>query len=134
MAFFRNFNPNENSQFKIGHRLHEGYKVIGDIIEINEDLNICKISFTDVKGKNKKIWFHLFTGNAVTLPKSGQEWAEDVPSDSEKAYYLTGEPIYIYDIDPAADMFYQNEQLQAQRMRQAEESESKKNSKVDKIN
>lgn len=107
MGMFRRFAIHEGFNYiKIRHKVYRDFHAIGSIGEIRDDLNIAKITFTDTNGKIKSYWFHLFTGNVVNLPKKKGNWATDVPNDSEKAYMLSIEPVYPYDLDPTLDKNY----------------------------
>lgn len=106
MGFLRNFFPNEMGYFKIYHKNYRNFSAIGMITEYKNELNICKVSFKDVNGKQRNYWFHLFTGNVVTLPRKEGQWAKDVDSSSEKAYCLSKDIVRPYDLDPKMDINY----------------------------
>lgn len=107
MGFIRRYLRGEDVlHTKIYHKVYQDFHAIGEVIKERPELNIAKVKFIDVKGKEKSYWFHLFTGMVVTLPKKKGEFATDVPMDSEKAYALSVEPVRLYDLDPTADINY----------------------------
>lgn len=132
MGFIRRFlKEYDRSHVKIYHKVHHDFHTIGEVLKENSDLNIAKIKFIDVKGKEKSYWFHLFTGMVVTLPKKKGEFATDVPNNSEKAYALSIEPVYLYDLDPTADINYKPKEETVES--QEKDPESNPNEKIEKI-
>lgn len=140
MGFARRFLLNSSFIYvKIRHRTNKNFHTIGIFERTDDKLNIAKVSFTDANGKKVKQWFHLFTGNSVTLPKKEGEWAKDIPFTSKKAYMLSVEPVYPYDIDPTMDKNYERNKkrdlgnLSESRIIIEDDPESNKNKNVKKI-
>lgn len=130
MAFLRRFlKGSDVAHVKIYHKVYQDFHAIGNVVKEDPNLNIAKIKFIDVNGKEKNYWFHLFTGMVVTLPKKGEKYAKDVPFDSKKAYALSIEPVRLYELDPTADMNYVPKKTGSNEV----DSESNPNTSVDKL-
>lgn len=133
MGFLRRYRINDLSMIKIYHQKYGDFKTIGECIQVRDELNICKIKFTDRNGKEQKYWFHFFTGSVVTLPRKNEKWAKDVDPDSEKAYHLSSEPIMSWELDPTTDILYK-EHLKKENREEHIDEESLKNVSINKIN
>lgn len=131
MGFVRRYFRSDEMIIRIYHKVYKDFRVIGNLIEIRENLNIAKVQFIDKDGKEKKYWFHLFTGMVVTLPKKGEKYAKDVPLNSEKAYFLSNDPIHSYDLDPT---LLQNYKPKNTKNTEDKDSESNPNKSINKIN
>ena len=111
MGFVKRFTPNDGGYFKIRHYSQKGFETIGRMISIKEELNICKVLFKDLQGKERRYWFNMFTGKCVALPKKGEEWAKTYANNHDKAYFLTLDPVHLYDIDPSMDINFQGKKI-----------------------
>ena len=130
MGFARRFHVGDGEYYiKLRHRLYDDFHVIGEVMEVNDELNIAKIQFTDRSGKLKKYWFHLFTGNVVSVPRKHGEFARDVDQRSEKANFLSIEPVYPYDLDPKMDINYKRSEYGIEE----EDEESNPNESISKL-
>ena len=107
MGYLRRFHVgNGEINIKIRHRLYQWFQTIGTVLKIDEDMNVARISFKGPDGKDKRYWFHLFTGTVVSISKTPGVLPKEVSQYGEKAYYLIQEPIYPYDLDPTMDINY----------------------------
>ena len=130
MGLIQIFKHNVSENIHIHHRVKE-FGTIGKVIDSRDNLNIFKIKFKDMDGKEQKYWFHRFTGNVVTLPKKKGEWATDVPEENEqKAYRVTNEIVYLWELEPTLDINYKHKDSQEN---EDKDNESNKNGSISKI-
>lgn len=110
MSELNQFNLTTGDYAKIKFKGDKNFKVIGEIIKEDEELNLFRIKFPDIKNKVQTYWFSRFSGNVINkkpTKKDEDKTIYSVDEESPKAYYISVEPVYDFDIIPELDICYQ---------------------------